>query len=92
MSAAQKLARSWPKSAANPGFGKRKVTQAAITDMAAEMLDVQASGRGETGFAFAADTHWQRSSRRVSLRETDDQLHAIADIKEDMQTRGRWTG
>ncbi len=50
------------------------------------MLDVQAQRTGRNGIPFGADTTWQHEfEQSFPFRETVDQLHAIAAIKQDMQ-------
>lgn len=59
----------------------------AIRDMAAEMLEVQAQRSLRPGIRFNPDTHWQMEfDQSFPYTETDDQLHAIDDIKNDMQS------
>ena len=70
---------AWQKS-------KTKARKAA-RDMADELIKLYAARKGETGFAFAADTPWQQEfETNFPYAETDDQLRAIADIKSDMES------
>jgi transcription-repair coupling factor (superfamily II helicase) len=63
---------------------KDRVRQA-VTDMAADMLDLQAARAAQPGIAFPPDTEWQREfDASFPYRETPDQLHAITAIKDDM--------
>jgi transcription-repair coupling factor (superfamily II helicase) len=65
---------------------QKQATQAAITDMAAEMLEVQAKRSMRSGIVFGADTLWQHEfEHSFPYRETPDQITAIRAIKRDMQ-------
>ena len=58
-----------------------------IYEYAAKMLRIQAERESGTGFAFPADSHWQKEFERSFLfTETPDQLRAIADTKSDMES------
>ncbi len=59
--------------------------RAAVTDMAADMLELQAARGSRPGIAFPADTAWQREfDSSFPYQETDDQLTTISAIKQDM--------
>ena len=63
---------------------KSKVQQA-VTDMAADMLELQAARGAQPGIAFPIDTEWQREfDASFPYMETNDQLLAIEAIKDDM--------
>ncbi len=65
---------------------KAKARKAA-KDMAAELIQLYAARRRQEGFAFAADSPWQREFEdNFPYPETDDQLRCIADIKRDMES------
>ncbi|MGM9639826.1 MAG: transcription-repair coupling factor [Faecousia sp.] len=65
---------------------KTKARKAA-RDMADELIKLYATRKGETGYAFAADSPWQREFEdRFPYPETDDQLRCIAEIKRDMES------
>jgi len=68
-------------------WGKNKqAAQAAVHDMASELLDVQASRASRVGLAFNVDSHWQHQFDAIfPYTETPDQLRAIEAFKEDMQ-------
>ena len=68
-------------------WAKQKASvQAAIEDLASEMIELQATRDGRPGIAFGADTTWQAEfEHSFPYRETPDQLTAIDSIKEDMQ-------
>jgi transcription-repair coupling factor (superfamily II helicase) len=66
------------------GRQKDKV-QAAVTDMAADMLELQAARSSRPGITFPIDTEWQREfDASFPYKETDDQLITIDSIKGDM--------
>ncbi|MFO0838319.1 MAG: transcription-repair coupling factor [Phycisphaerae bacterium] len=61
----------------------------AVTDMAAELLAIQAQRSTREGIAYPQDTLWQREFEGAFLyTETEDQLRALGEIKGDM-TRPR---
>ena len=65
---------------------KAKARKAA-KDMAGELIQLYAARRRQEGFAFAADSPWQKEFEdNFPYPETDDQLRCIADIKKDMET------
>jgi len=67
---------------------KAKVEQA-VSDLAADLLRIQAARDAQPGVAFPQDTHWQTEFESAfPYSETPDQTTAIRDIKAD-QTRAR---
>jgi transcription-repair coupling factor (superfamily II helicase) len=59
--------------------------QAAVTDMASDMLELQAARASRPGIAFPHDTEWQREfDASFPYQETNDQLITIESIKDDM--------
>jgi transcription-repair coupling factor (superfamily II helicase) len=63
---------------------KARVSEA-VTDLAGEMLAIQAERETQPGIAFPQDTTWQREFEESFLfEETEDQLRALQDIKADM--------
>ena len=65
---------------------QKKAAHEAVTDLAADMLEVQAKREGRPGIRFPVDSEWQREfDAAFPYEETNDQLDAIAAIKEDMQ-------
>ena len=63
---------------------KEKVSEA-VADMAAELLDVQASRAAQVGHPFPADTDWQHEfEAEFPYTPTEDQVSAADDIKGDM--------
>ena len=66
---------------------QKQAAAAAVTDMAAELLELQAVRGTKPGILFPEDTEWQRAfDASFPYHETSDQLTAIAAIKRDMQT------
>ena len=60
-------------------------TKAAVKDMAKELIALYAARMHKQGFAFPEDDDFQRDFESAfGYDETDSQLDAIADIKEDM--------
>ena len=65
---------------------KAKARKAA-KDMAGELIKLYAERKRQPGFAFAADSPWQREFEdNFPYPETDDQLRCIAEIKSDMES------
>ena len=65
---------------------KAKARKAA-KDMAGELIKLYAARRRQQGFAFAADSPWQKEFEgNFPYPETDDQLRCIAEIKGDMES------
>lgn len=63
----------------------REAAASAATDLAAEMLDLQAERESLGGIAFGSDTDWQREfDASFPFHETPDQLTAIEAIKQDL--------
>ena len=64
---------------------KAKARKAA-KDMAGELIKLYAARKRQEGFAFAADSPWQKEFEdNFPYPETDDQLRCIAQIKGDME-------
>ena len=56
-------------------------------DMAGQLIQLYAARKRQEGFAFAADSPWQREFEdNFPYPETDDQLRCIAEIKGDMES------
>ncbi|MGL4514974.1 MAG: transcription-repair coupling factor [Lacipirellulaceae bacterium] len=65
---------------------QKQAAEKAVTDLAAEMLEVQAKRDARPGIRFPDDTPWQQEfDAAFPYEETPDQLTAIAAIKADMQ-------
>jgi len=64
---------------------QKQAAESAVTDLAAELLELQAARRSRPGIAFGEDTDWQRAfDASFPYHETEDQLSAVAQIKDDM--------
>ncbi len=64
---------------------KSRVRQA-VAEIAAELVELYQKRITTTGHAFAPDTVWQREMEDAfEYQETRDQLHAIIDVKNDME-------
>ncbi|MGA2183373.1 MAG: transcription-repair coupling factor [Bryobacteraceae bacterium] len=60
--------------------------KAKMRDMANELLKLYAERRMADGFAFSADSNWQREFEDAfEFSETKDQLSAVKQIKRDME-------
>ncbi len=68
------------------GWAKKKQKVAeAVSDMASDMIRLQAERDSKPGLACPEDSHWQQEfDAAFPYTETDDQLRAIADLKGDM--------
>ncbi len=64
----------------------RAKVKKATEDMAQELIELYARRRQATGYAFPPDGDWQSDfETRFEYDETDDQLNATAEIKQDME-------
>ena len=64
----------------------KKTVQAAVFDLAEEMIALQARRESQPGIAFPPDSDWQREfDIAFPFQETDDQLRAIEAVKRDME-------
>ncbi|MCL2742290.1 MAG: transcription-repair coupling factor [Planctomycetaceae bacterium] len=65
---------------------QKQDVQAAVFDLAEEMIELQANREALPGTAFAADSDWQKEfDAAFPFRETNDQLIAIEAVKQDME-------
>ncbi len=65
---------------------QKKRVESAVTDMAAEMLELQAVRASRPGISFAVDTEWQHEfDASFPYKETPDQLTTLEAIKADMR-------
>jgi transcription-repair coupling factor len=65
---------------------KAKVKKS-IKDMAEELIRTYAIRKSRPGFAFSADTQWQKQlEASFPYEETPDQLTAIEEVREDMES------
>ncbi len=71
----------------NKTWAKQKLAvEDAITDLAAEMIELQAKRALQPGMACQEDSEWQYTfEHSFPYRETADQLTAIESIKDDME-------
>ena len=81
-----------PKLSKVGGSGWKRAKQRvedAVTDLAADLLALQAERAARAGTAYPHDTTWQREFEGSFIyTETEDQIRALADIKGDL-TRPR---
>ncbi|HEY86047.1 MAG TPA: transcription-repair coupling factor [Chloroflexi bacterium] len=64
----------------------KKRAKKAIADIADELLRIYAAREVVPGRAFIPDTEWQREMEAsFAYVETEDQLHALEDVKKDME-------
>ena len=65
---------------------RKDKVQAAVLDLASEMIQLQALREAQPGFAFPPDSDWQAEFEAAfPYQETPDQLTSLAEIKADMQ-------
>ncbi len=69
-----------------PGWEKlKKKTKKAVANMAADLIRLYAERKSRSGYAFGEDTVWLKQlEASFQYEETNDQLKAIADVKNDM--------
>ncbi|HEY6608271.1 MAG TPA: transcription-repair coupling factor [Candidatus Limnocylindria bacterium] len=66
---------------------KRRVRRA-VGDLARELIEIYAARESAEGFAFSADTTWQRElEESFPYTETPDQARSIEEVKADMLRR-----
>ncbi|MCH2125596.1 MAG: transcription-repair coupling factor [Pirellulaceae bacterium] len=64
---------------------QKKAAEAAVADLAAEMLELQAARVARPGISFAVESDWQQEfDSSFPYQETTDQLTAIDAIRNDM--------
>ncbi|MEO1617210.1 MAG: transcription-repair coupling factor [Planctomycetota bacterium] len=65
---------------------QKKAAESAVTDMASELLELQAKRTGIKGITFDPDHIWQQQfDASFPYQETPDQLRAIGASKDDME-------
>ncbi len=65
---------------------KKERVEAAVIDLASDMIEVQALRAAQPGTAFPPDSDWQKEFEAAfPYQETPDQLTSLAEIKKDMQ-------
>jgi len=61
--------------------------QQATQELAKELIQLYAKRESAKGFVYSQDTPWQKEFEDTfAYEETDDQLQAIEDVKQDMET------
>ncbi|MEM9589418.1 MAG: transcription-repair coupling factor, partial [Planctomycetota bacterium] len=66
---------------------KRKAAQSAVTDMASELLEMQAKRSARRGIRFDSDNAWQKQfDASFPYNETADQRTSIEAVKVDMES------
>ncbi len=66
---------------------QKQRVESAVTDMAAEMLELQAVRASRPGISFRVETEWQHEfDASFPYKETPDQLTTLEAIERDMQT------
>ncbi len=65
---------------------RKERVEAAVMDLASDMLQLQAVREAQPGSAYPSDTDWQQEFEGAfPYQETPDQLTTLAEIKADMQ-------
>lgn len=65
---------------------RKEKVEAAVQDLAAEMLQLQALRESRPGTAYPPDTEWQTEFEATfPYRETPDQLTTLSEIKRDLE-------
>jgi transcription-repair coupling factor (superfamily II helicase) len=65
---------------------KKEKVQAAVLDLASEMIELQALREAKPGVAVPPDTEWQAEFEAAfPYQETPDQLTSLAELKKDME-------
>ncbi len=65
---------------------QKQRVESAVTDMAAEMLELQAVRASRPGISFRVESEWQNEfDASFPYKETPDQLTTLEAIKQDMQ-------
>lgn len=59
----------------------------AVADIAKELVELYAIRENSEGYQFSADSEWQKEFEEMfPFEETEDQLHAIEEVKKDMES------
>ncbi len=86
MSAVRRADRGWRRSVVKHGPKQKQAAAAAVSDMAAELLELHAQRAARSGIAFDPDSIWmQQFEASFPYTETVDQESAIVAIKQDME-------
>ena len=60
----------------------------AVADIAKELVELYAVRQQGTGYEFSKDTEWQKEFEEMfPFEETEDQLAAIREVKQDMESK-----
>lgn len=72
----------------SPEWAKTKSrVQKAVTDVAKDLVDLYALRQKNQGYVYGPDTVWQKEFEETfPYEETDSQLQAIEDVKNDMES------
>ncbi len=66
---------------------RKSQVQRAVSDLASDLIDIQAARQAQAGIQYPGDTEWQREfEASFPFTETGDQLIAIEEIRNDMQS------
>jgi len=67
---------------------RKKRTENAVADVASDLLHIQALRNAKEGIAYPTDIAWQEEFELEFIyQETQDQLHALKEIKSDMESK-----
>jgi len=62
-------------------------TKDSVQKIAAELLQLYAERKSQQGFAFSADSHWQKElEASFPYEETEDQITSINEVKKDLES------
>jgi transcription-repair coupling factor (superfamily II helicase) len=65
---------------------KKERVEAAVLDLASDMIELQALREAKPGIAFPSDTEWQAEFEAAfAYEETPDQLTTLSELKQDME-------
>jgi transcription-repair coupling factor (superfamily II helicase) len=65
---------------------KKETVEAAVIDLASDMIELQALRESKPGIALPPDTEWQAEfEASFSYQETPDQLTTMAELKRDLE-------
>ncbi len=69
-------------------WGKtRQKVSGAVQEIARELVDLYARRQAKQGYVYSADTVWQKEFEEMfPYAETEDQIRAVEEIKQDMQS------
>jgi transcription-repair coupling factor (superfamily II helicase) len=68
---------------------KKERVEAAVLDLASEMVELQALREAQPGIAYGPDSEWQAEFEAAfGYQETPDQLTTLVEVKEDLE-KGR---